>query len=349
MSLLAFFGAAPATTPGADTGVKLNLPAPDPLGVEDRSGVSSLAQPYNAPSYLDMPAHPGYASGYGVHPSVVDMQAETGGLWHGYRYWMAWTPYPHGDVKAENPCIAASNDKRTWVAPNGLVNPIYPWQGGDDYNSDTELRWEPERKRLWCFWRQSLDGEQAEKIQAAWSPDGKTWSGAIDLFSTTYVTAALSPTVVQVAPDHWRMYYIGDRGAPSGFRTASRPEGPWSEHVDIRFDTGLGDQFNTYAWHVYMRYEYGQFRMVLNTRANQAAWRLRPAVSNDGINFILGDVIQSPGRYAWERQHYRTCIVPADNGVDYDVWYSDMGSGWRIGYTQWPKKHWWDLDPRLTA
>ena len=310
------------------------------------------AAPYQVSHAMITPTYDG--SGSTVHPSVVDMVAEgfEGGF-RGWRYWMGITPYNNSALHLENPSILVSNNGFHWHVPDGLTNPLddprtSPDKGGA-YNSDTELVWDPERKRLWCYWRESVNKETGEIIWCGWTADGITWSPRIKLFSTDYDTGTLSPTVVRVAADHWRMYYIGDRGAPSGFRTAPRPEGPWSEHVNIRFNTGLGDQFNTYAWHVYMRYEYGQFRMVLNTRANQAAWRLRPAVSNDGINFILGDAIQSPGRYAWERQHYRTCIVPADNGVDYDVWYSDTGSGWRVAYTQWPKKHWWDLDPRLTA
>lgn len=349
MSLMAFFDVPIPPEPGPGEGQDspfLELP-PYTGPAEDRTGVTALVAPYNAATYLDMPAHPGYPAGYGVHPSVVDMQAETGEAWKGYRYWMAWTPYPNGDVKAENPCIAVSNDKRTWAVPPGGANPIYPWTGiSGDYYSDTELVWDPERRRLWCYWRESVNKEAGEIIWCGWTADGITWSPRIKLFSTDYDTGTLSPTVVRVAADHWRMFYIGDRGKPSGVRTAARPEGPWSAHTTATFTQEVGGYAQT-PWHVYIRYEYGHFRGVLNARDASNTWRLFACTSTDGVNFKVAgkSPVQSPRRsQGWESQQYRTCMVPADNGIDYDVWYSDMGSGWRIGYTQWPKKHWWDLE-----
>lgn len=55
-----------------------------------------------------------------THPSVVDM----GEKWNGFRYWMAYSPYPNADGAEENPCIGASNDMLHWTTPNGLYNPI---------------------------------------------------------------------------------------------------------------------------------------------------------------------------------------------------------------------------------
>ena len=41
-----------------------------------------------------------------THPSVIDMKQ----MWHGFRYWMAYSPYPYSDGAEENPCVCASND-----------------------------------------------------------------------------------------------------------------------------------------------------------------------------------------------------------------------------------------------
>ena len=55
-----------------------------------------------------------------THPSVI----ETPGRWNGWRYWMAYTPYPFANGREENPSIAVSNDLKTWHIPQGLYNPI---------------------------------------------------------------------------------------------------------------------------------------------------------------------------------------------------------------------------------
>lgn len=44
--------------------------------------------------------------------------------WNGYRYWMAYTPYPYANGSEENPSICASNDMLYWETPEGLANPI---------------------------------------------------------------------------------------------------------------------------------------------------------------------------------------------------------------------------------
>ena len=63
----------------------------------------------------------GYNEPY--HPSVLFF--ENG--WHGYRYWMAFTPMPlkasHNPYtdRWECPCVYASNDGKTFVSPENLV------------------------------------------------------------------------------------------------------------------------------------------------------------------------------------------------------------------------------------
>lgn len=67
----------------------------------------------NIETYIDGQNQP-------THPSVIDMKQE----WNGYRYWMAYSPYPNADGAEENPCIGVSNDMIHWTTPDGLYNPI---------------------------------------------------------------------------------------------------------------------------------------------------------------------------------------------------------------------------------
>lgn len=67
-----------------------------------------------------------------THPSIVDSLDVLGRPWHGYRYWMAFTPYPGNNPmreRFENPSIVASHDADNWVVPGGVENPIIPAPG----------------------------------------------------------------------------------------------------------------------------------------------------------------------------------------------------------------------------
>ena len=67
----------------------------------------------NIETYLDGKNQP-------THPSVISFSEP----WNGYRYWMAYTPYPYANGSEENPSICASNDMLYWETPEGLANPI---------------------------------------------------------------------------------------------------------------------------------------------------------------------------------------------------------------------------------
>ena len=78
----------------------------------------------------DIPTYDG--SGECTHPSVIDSVATLGYPWYGYRYWMAFTPYPGNNARRfrlENPSIVASDDGTRWVIPPGVRNPIVPAPG----------------------------------------------------------------------------------------------------------------------------------------------------------------------------------------------------------------------------
>lgn len=328
MSLLALL-AAQATVPVIPSDLII---IPERVGVEAR-GVSSLVAPYNAPDYLKMPAI--YPNPSGTHPSVVDFGPDQ--KFNGWRYWMAYTPLYNYTEPEENPVIVVSNDRTTWVEPAGITNPIYDWEGkgspdwtGSGYNSDTELVWDNDAQMLYCYWRTTRSNSR-EFLYAKTSPDGIHWSSRIDVLDTGLFTAALSPSIVKGHDGQWRMFTHGIQ-APPAVRVAATPFGPWSEPTPL-VRTGPASY-----WHLFVRYEYGQYRMLIN--GNDKLW---PAVSEDGVTFRSGPAVMHQSVQPWEAGQYRACMTHADNGVDYDVWYGNKGSGWQLGYTRIPKKHWWDL------
>ena len=118
------------------------------------------------------------------HPSIVKFDT----AWNGYKYWMAYTPFP--SEAEENPCICASNDLIKWETPAGLINPLdkpHDYDtGATGYWSDTNLLYNPDTDRLECFYRgigASATGEN--NICRKTSSDGITWSDRETIFTFT--------------------------------------------------------------------------------------------------------------------------------------------------------------------
>ena len=337
MSLLALLAAqssGPAPEEPGSTSPSLNL------GARITPKPSSLTAPYNAAQPLNIPTPDG--TGIVTHPGVEDMGVAG---WNGYRYWMGFTPFFNSTTSIENPCIAASNDGETWVVPAGLTNPIDPHPGGGQYNSDTDLVYDPSTGRMWCFWRASMGttGAFYEEILASWSTNGSTWSPQIVSLRTEESTnnaQVLSPAILRTGKDSWFMWTIGYNGAPHLVRTARSPQGPWSEPAEITIDSPVGT-----PWHLEVIKHGDRLKMLLNARD---PWVLMALDSTDGINWkstAATPVLKAePG--GWEVSGmYRSTMAPADNGADMDIWYASYGDGkpgasWRIGRTQAPLSLW---------
>ena len=104
---------------------------------------------YKYNNQIDVDTGLGHNQGY--HPKIISF----GELWNGYKYWMAFTPYPHGNDKVENPTINVSNDLINWKSPDGIKNPLDFIEKpiGRMYNSDTHLLYNQEKNELEVFWR----------------------------------------------------------------------------------------------------------------------------------------------------------------------------------------------------
>lgn len=324
MSLLSFFSAAPPS--------------------EAPERVSTLTAPYNAETYLDLP-HVYNNEPAGVHPDVWDFGPDK--KWNGYRYWMAWTPYNRAGEDKEDPSVAASNaPEGPWVTPPGATNPIFPYQGAG-YNADTEIVYDRATNRIGVLWRSNAlrqpDGtidSSSEWWSLKWSSDGATWSERIDAFppylksSTTVMF--LSPAMLEEADGTWKMWYCRD----INLRTAPSITGPWSAPVK---GTVTGLPTNAFVWHINMIRHRNQYRALLHVKGAPGGDALFPATSVDGLNFKAGPVILQAVK-AWEGSGlYRSAFLPADNGADYDIWYSAQGSGWRIAHTRVPQRHWTEI------
>ena len=108
------------------------------------------------------------------HPKVLSFENE----WNGYKYWIAFTPYPNTSQNVENPVINASNNMIDWVEPKGINNPldIPNPVSSKQYNSGTHLLYNSDLDRLELFWRYVNDLEDKVIIYMIYSSDGINWS-----------------------------------------------------------------------------------------------------------------------------------------------------------------------------
>ena len=117
-----------------------------------------------------------YGDVEGYHPSIVSFDVP----WNGYKYWCAFSPYPHADDKKENPHILASDDCVTWSTPDGYSNPLDPTPSNYEkaivYNSDPVLFFNEDTNQLECWWRYVDDKLDIVQLKRRCTGDGREWS-----------------------------------------------------------------------------------------------------------------------------------------------------------------------------
>lgn len=141
-----------------------------------------------------------------THPSAISFDSE----WHGYKYWMAYSPYPYACAEEENPCVAVSNDMYYWDTPTGWANPIATNEEvGCDELKDPHLLYRPDLDRLemWYLGRLSKklggDGKQLLLFRKT-SEDGVKWSEYEIMTPINY----LSQSIIW-EDGHYTMWAIG--------------------------------------------------------------------------------------------------------------------------------------------
>lgn len=115
--------------------------------------------------------------GYGAcHPKVVYFPEG----FNGYKYWMAYTPYPKHNARFENPVIAVSNDLDHWKSHPESKNTILD-DGSYErnpriYNSDTHIFYNSDTHKLECWWRHVDEPANKITIYRRTSDNGVKWT-----------------------------------------------------------------------------------------------------------------------------------------------------------------------------
>jgi len=281
---------------------------------------------------LDIPTYDGDPSV--GHPSVVF--APQG--WNGYRYWMAFTPFPDGS--RENPSIVVSHDGIRWQVPNGAVNPVVSAdevrRAGYRCNSDPELVLTADGRML-LYYRPFSRRDEA--IFCKVSRDGVEWSSARMVLCNPagrYPAELLSPAVEIGTHGELVMWTVN--GLTLGRRVVERRTSldglRWSPPERCGIPGGVN------PWHIDVAPAGGRYHMLVSDRTRLFYW-----TSEDGRTWT-GHRRKAVGRSGTAhdaRGHYRSTFVATQSVPPrWDVWITGTdGSGrnlffdsWRIGLLQ---------------
>lgn len=136
-----------------------------------------------------------YGDYQAVHPKVIYFKNG----WNGYKFWIAYTPYPYANDFYENPCIAVSNDMINWEDPFS-INPLdsVP-EKGDIHFSDTHLVYREDLDTMECWYRFRNKKTKEEKFYRRVTNCGKIWTKPEEVFNCrdfNEIKLALSPAVI---------------------------------------------------------------------------------------------------------------------------------------------------------
>jgi len=252
---------------------------------------------------------------------------------------MAHTPYPSFDDSFENPSIYCSNDRKTWVEPDGLTNPVVSAPAGDAFNSDPDIVLVG--GTMYLFWRHAdgtSGGVSDSEIRFVTSTDGLSWT-SYEVAWSGPLNENTSPALV-VLDGVWHMWYVDTRGSGDTVyrETASAPAGPWSTPQPCTFVNKTAGRL---YWHIDVARINDTWVMLINDRANSSSWggALYLAVSRNGLAWKQAPSKLTPSTDAVD-DFYRSTLVydAADETVRFwlNEYFADSSYVGKVAYAQSP-------------
>lgn len=244
-----------------------------------------------------------------THPSVISFKEP----WNGYKYWMAYTPYPFANGEEENPSIAVSNDMYYWDTSYGMVNPIANnEETGCNELKDPHIlyREDVDRIEIWYLGRVSknLGGDGTSlTLLRKYSYDGIIWSEYEVMSTLKY----LSPTIIW-REDKYCMWAIGY----SLYNTEKKVvyqesvDGKnWTRPVYCSLD-GSCDDWE--IWHGAVTAYDNEYHFVYIDSMNDAQ-EIKYCKSSNGIDFKSENILlKNESAGIWKRL-YRPALLVDDN------------------------------------
>jgi hypothetical protein len=282
----------------------------------------------NARSPLLIPWHDGCWEH--VHPDVVYLPQG----FAGYPYWMAFTPYPRGNDRFENPTLRASRDGLAWRRLPGVPEPLVPTpKDPETHHADPDIVFHD--SRLHVIYATISDWKSTFSIMS--SRDAMRWTEPRIMCRGTL---EVSPACV-VNENLWHVWFVRQKGdgGPSELlcRQGDDPMSLGNERL-CQLDIP-----GHVLWHIdVLRVGRGYEALIAAypERTDDSRTCLFHAISEDGLHFVLCPTraILSPSKFGWDnREIYRSTFLKQLDGT-YRVWYSaaSWGNHWGIGHVQGP-------------
>lgn len=260
-----------------------------------------------------------------LHCKVLD--TGTTSPFAGYRYWMAFTPYPvSGDDTVENPSVVASNDGDTWTAPS--TNPVEAAPSGAatgyKYYADPHIVLKGGVMYLFFMLAESTgfySGTRTTTLFVRTSADGVSWSPkqqAIQTVTTTSVPL-LAPSFNYFAGKWW-MWAFDSATSPisAKLRTSIDLFSGWSSPAAC---TLVLPDSTREIWHSdVVRIAYGWAMLIADKkRSDSTKGQLWLAYADHaGLNW---SVRPTPFSTAQNPNVYRSSLV--ERGDGFDCWITD--------------------------
>lgn len=275
----------------------------------------------NIETYIDGENQP-------THPSVIDMGQE----WNGFRYWMAYSPYPNADGAEENPCVCVSNDMYHWLTPDGLYNPIaFNEETACDELKDPHIVYNDDLNSLEVWYLRRIDSTIKSGgtllLFRKTSSDGVHWS---EYEVIKELSGYLSPSIVYENGKYklWAIQQSTSENSGALAYFESSDGKTWSNIAKCTF----GDHPELQEiWHGAVSHD-DKYRFVF-IEASSKSNAILYTESSDGLSWQGPTKIVQKENF-WEG-FYRPCILYSDNryyciyGVisQDNEWYLSMSTG----------------------
>lgn len=222
-----------------------------------------------------------------THPSVIQFKEK----WNGYKYWMAFTPYPYGNDKKENPSLAASHDGIHWVIPTNLSNPIVstmlvPAYLFDTYLSDNHLVYNEDNDELELWYRYVSNRQKNEALYRVKSKDTIQWTTPERLLhgESENLLDYVSPSIIYEENKYkmwimrdWYIYYLESFDGKK-----------WSKPIPV-----YAEGNPIHSWHPHVcKIEETYYLLNNDNNTNTGAGgKIYYSTSKDGIHFTKEQLI----------------------------------------------------------
>ena len=249
-----------------------------------------------------------------THPNVISFATP----WHGYRYYMAYTPYPYANGFEENPCLAVSNDLIHWEKPKGLINPIACCEELEcDELKDSHLLYRQDLDQLEMWYLGRIGSSMAEggplfcfrKV----SSDGIHWGAPEIMYAFNGFNLA-SESVIWTETGY-QFWGIRNAGEETGLYFMHSTDGKqWSELTRC----SIPQAQETDMWHGTVVYQEANYHFVWVGLSGKQRNIIYYSNSTDGISFSAPQKIVENDT-GWEFL-YRPCLIKGN-----DIWYCYYG------------------------